>query len=303
MTVSIDRLVFGPGIAVVGATVLIPGALNEAVAMLGLEAIAEQEGTPLSEITIRAALRPHGGNGDDIAEFAGRFCYSSWSKGRGHEDYCENIIDQGHGSVYAHADVLFAINGISRSLSLELIRHHIGTNYSQESQRFVPAHELRFIVPPLMVNEYRRQFGNAPLTEETLGKIPGMTTWRRAMQGVLYAYEELVPELTEMAREAEVALELGDIKAATSARKRALEASRSVLPNAAETKMTFKCNLREMRWILNQRGSEFADLEIRRFAVNLYEATRLYAPEFFKLISVETGSDGLPTLNVGKGHI
>jgi thymidylate synthase (FAD) len=60
----------------------------------------------------------------------------------------------GHGSVFEHASIVFQVAGVSRSLTHELIRHRVGTAYSQESQRYVDAKDIRFVVPPLLVNAY-----------------------------------------------------------------------------------------------------------------------------------------------------
>lgn len=304
MTIEFNRLVFGPGLCVIGAKLMLQSGIDRAIEMMGLEDIAEKDGTPLNDLIGRTANRPHGGQGDDLAEFAGRQCYRSWGKGRGHAEYIENIVGMRHGSVFAHSDLTFQVIGVSRSLSLELVRHHVGTNISQESQRYVDAKDLRFVVPPLIVAEYetRRVAALAGDIDDPLD-FPAMNIFRRGCQASLEAYIEMQPHLETLAREAQAAAQVGDIKSATNATKRANEAARSVLPNAAETRFVWTCNLRAMRWILAQRGSEGADLEIRRFAIALQDEARGYAPEFFKAATQTTGADGLPTLDMGVDHL
>ena len=78
-------------------------------------------------------------DGERLAEFAGRLCYMSQRNpaGRNTRDYLENIKRQGHGSVLEHANYSVLIEGVSRSLTHELVRHRAGWAYSQLSQRYV----------------------------------------------------------------------------------------------------------------------------------------------------------------------
>lgn len=303
---ELNRIVTKPGVCLIGGTTLYAEGLEAAIDMMGLEDVAVTLDTPLQKIYERVANDEYGGNGDDIAEFAGRQCYRSWTKGRSHEEYIANVIEDRHGSVFAHANILLQVIGVSRTLTHELVRHHIGTNYSQESQRYVDAKDLRFVMPPLMANKLIGT--NIHGTEdEVLGyyrdTIKGFEQWSSACASALNAYTELQPYLVELAQEAEAAWVAGDIKASTSAKKRANEAARSVLPGCAETRMVFSCNLRAIRYILNQRGSMAADLEIRRFAVAVAEEAREYAPVFFNDIETVIASDLLPSIEMEVGHI
>ena len=64
-------------------------------------------------------------------------------------------------SVLEHGTVSFYLTGISRSLTHELIRHR-HFSYSQLSQRYVPEHDSRVVVPPGMEDDPELQ---AILTE------------------------------------------------------------------------------------------------------------------------------------------
>lgn len=60
----------------------------------------------------------------------------------------KQIISSGHLSTIEHANFTFAISGISRACSHQLVRHRIAS-YSQQSQRYVkPEEGFNFIVPP-----------------------------------------------------------------------------------------------------------------------------------------------------------
>src|SRR3954464_10049447 len=94
-------------------------------------------------------------DGERLAEFAGRLCYMSQHNpaGRTTRDYLENIKKQGHGSVLEHANYSLLLEGVSRSLTHELVRHRAGFAYSQLSQRYVDESQAHFVVPPAIVGD------------------------------------------------------------------------------------------------------------------------------------------------------
>ncbi len=58
------------------------------------------------------------------------------------------IMTSGHFSALEHASYTFAIDGVSRALTHQLVRHRLAS-YNQQSQRYVSyAEEPCFIVPP-----------------------------------------------------------------------------------------------------------------------------------------------------------
>ena len=67
-------------------------------------------------------------DGERLAEFAGRLCYMSQGNpaGRTTAEYLDNILKQGHGSVFEHANYSLLLEGISRSCTHELVRHRAG---------------------------------------------------------------------------------------------------------------------------------------------------------------------------------
>ena len=77
-------------------------------------------------------------DGERLAEFAGRLCYMSQHNpaSRSTRDYLENIKKQGHGSVLEHASYSLLLEGVSRSLTHELVRHRAGFAYSQLSSTY-----------------------------------------------------------------------------------------------------------------------------------------------------------------------
>jgi thymidylate synthase (FAD) len=58
------------------------------------------------------------------------------------------ILNGGHFSALEHASYTFAIEGVSRALTHQLVRHRLAS-YNQQSQRYVTyAQEPTFVVPP-----------------------------------------------------------------------------------------------------------------------------------------------------------
>ena len=208
-----------------------------------------------------------GSDGEHLAEFAGRLCYMSQRNpaSRTTRDYLVNILKQGHGSVLEHANYSLLLEGISRSLTHELVRHRAGFAYSQLSQRYVDESEAAFVVPPAIVGD------------ESLE-----SAWREQMESAQRAYVALVEEL--MQRYAWV----GD---RIHRRKMAREAARGVLPNSTETKIVATGNVRAWRTMLELRCGEGAELEIRRVGVEILRTLQREAPAFFGDFEIYTAED------------
>jgi thymidylate synthase (FAD) len=178
-----------------------------------------------------------GRRADLLAEFAGRACYQSWSNpsGRDNAAYLRNIISQGHFSVLEHASATFYIEGVSRALTHELIRHrHL--SYSQVSQRFVKSDDVDYVVPPALA-EYEMAV-------------------------------DVLDDAMETARGAYVSL-VGFLEDKGLDRKKAREAARAVLPNMTETKIVVTGNHRAWRDVISKRYAPGADAEIRDLAGEL----------------------------------
>lgn len=86
---------------------------------------------------------------------AARLCYSAVGAAdleeRLSDEQVQNlvrkILSMGHLSTLEHASFTFAIEGVSRVLTHQLVRHRIAS-YSQQSQRYVKEHDFEFILPP-----------------------------------------------------------------------------------------------------------------------------------------------------------
>ena len=206
-------------------------------------------------------------DGERLAEFAGRLCYMSQSNPASREtrEYLENIKRQQHGSVLEHANYSLLLEGVSRALTHELVRHRAGVAFSQLSQRYVDESQANFVVPPAMV-------GDEALESQ----------WRSEMERAQAAYVALVATLMER---------YAWVPDRVHRRKMAREAARGVLPNSTETKIVVTANARAWRTILELRAGEGADLEIRRLAVAILRVLQNEAPGFFSDFEIYTAED------------
>lgn len=66
------------------------------------------------------------------------------------------IMKLGHHSVLEHASFTFGIEGVSRALTHQLVRHRIAS-YSQQSQRYVKAGDFNYIIPPSIKSNGKAQ--------------------------------------------------------------------------------------------------------------------------------------------------
>lgn len=209
----------------------------------------------------------HGGkphqSADRLAHFAGRSCYQSWKMPNPDtstdEGYLNNIINQGHFSVLEHASVTFYVEGISRNLSHELIRHrHL--SYSELSQRFVNMAEANFVIPPAL-RPAKDAYVKPGVTIQD-----GMFPAKYMDSGSGQEYEWIVTELLEQG----------------FTRKQAREAARFYLPSGMETAIVVTGNHRVWRDMLHKRYSVHADAEIREFARQVLAELRKIAPASYQ---------------------
>ena len=89
-----------------------------------------------------------------------RTCYSKfspeelWNKAIGFpageeiESFLAEMFKTKHNSPQRHVNFTFAISGVSRALSHQLVRHVVGVSHSQQSQRYVDGKNFTCVSPP-----------------------------------------------------------------------------------------------------------------------------------------------------------
>lgn len=202
-----------------------------------------------------------------LSEFAGRACYQSWEKPNQatatNAGYLRHILEVGHDSVLRHGSATFYVTGVSRSFTHELIRHHVGTGFSQLSQRYVAVDPVGYVIPPAMR-------GN-PHLEHRLRML-----WEEAVED----YNAVVRQLEHEGK----------------TRKQAREAARAFLPGCAETKIVVTGNHEAWRNIVEKRGTEHADAEIREFAVEILRVLKTVDQNIYQDLEICEGGDGITTV-------
>lgn len=195
---------------------------------------------------------------------AAKLCYSAV----GVEDIMENLTKEnterfldmlmsfGHESPIEHVSFTFAVEGVSRSLSHQLVRHRIAS-YSQQSQRYVKLDQFEYIMPPDIENDLKAR-----------------EVFIKAMKDSQRAYDELVDILKKKHIESGI-----DER---SAEKKAIEDARYVFPNACETKVVFTMNARSLLNFFHHRCCHRAQWEIRDMADKMLDEVRSIAPTLFK---------------------
>jgi thymidylate synthase (FAD) len=205
---------------------------------------------------------------EHLTEVAGRVCYMSFAKPRpgGNQTYLRHILEVGHGSVLEHAVWNFIFVGISRTLTHELVRHRAGWGYSQLSQRYVDESVAEYVEPDCIA------------ADPELHRI-----WLDAVAQSHRAYMKLAEKLQE-SFQAE--------PDRTQRRKLARQAARSVLPNATETKIFVTANARALRHFIEMRASRFAEVEIRKLAVQVLRLMQRESPHMFGDYELQPLPDG-----------
>jgi thymidylate synthase (FAD) len=194
-----------------------------------------------------------GSDAETIIEIAGRICYDSFGSGRNSSDFHDNILAVNHGSVMEHAQYTFHINGVSRNLTHELVRHRVGVAISQRSTRYCDESESEVVIHPLLrVNDKTTE----PLDEQ-----------------VKHAYLLLVDLLERRL--------VNEGLSKTNARKQARGAARGALPSALSTELIWSANVRALRHVIQMRISKSADEEIRELARELLKIMQMECPAYF----------------------
>jgi len=200
---------------------------------------------------VNIVIVKHTPDPDRIVALAARRCYSSLPASAIEEKLIDREIERllgllrsrNHLSPYEHACFTFSVDGVSRALSHQLVRHRIAS-YSQESQRYVDylkLEELPLVIPP----KIRESSDAAKIFNEATNKV-------------LEAYKKLIASGIPP------------------------EDARYVFPNAVETKLIFTLNARSLFNFFEQRCCLKAQWEIRNLAELMLKQCRKAAPRIFR---------------------
>ena len=168
-----------------------------------------------------------------------------------HWNLVKKVLDSGHQSVAEHVYFTFAIEGISRACSHQLVRHRAGIVFSQQSQRYVEIKEDIGELCHLSLELQRDAKDKQDKTVATFEKTEELLNKYFVMKDVIpETMEALLDDLITYKRYIEHGYKAED--------------ARSVLPNATKTNITMSLNYRELIHICNLRLCTRAQLEIRQ---------------------------------------
>ena len=105
---------------------------------------------------LKVILLEHTPEPERLVAAAARLCYSDKSADEllenftpdKVESFVRKLVSLGHESPMEHVSFTFAIDGISRACSHQLVRHRIGVSFSQKSQRYVKEKQFDYVTPP-----------------------------------------------------------------------------------------------------------------------------------------------------------
>lgn len=221
---------------------------------------------------MRVDLITHTPDSERVIAAAAKLCYSKVGTAEIFANLTEEKTDQfieklaslGHESPIEHVSYTFAVEGVSRVLTHQLVRHRVAS-YSQQSQRYVKLDQFDYIIPPMI--------------EEN---IEAKKIFERAMQEDQAHYDALVDELFLSYKEQLVSEGNSEKKAKRLAEKKAIEDARFVFPNACETKIIFTMNARTLMHFFKHRCCERAQWEIRAMADQMLVLVKEVSPTLFK---------------------
>lgn len=179
---------------------------------------------------------------EKILEVYGRACYKSFdvmlnpnlTRVRKYNDeYIQNIIEKGDGSVLEHGIINFFFADVSRVFTHELVRHRVGTAISQESLRFVRLTDLNWYAPVCIQED------------------------EQAMQIFSKTFKDLSQLQKDLAS-------LYNIDSMSFEKKKELtSAFRRLAPDGLATNIGWSANIRTIRHVLEMRTAPQAEEEIR----------------------------------------
>lgn len=205
-------------------------------------------------------------NPEKVIASAAKLCYSAVGvddileglDGENTKRFLDRLMSYGHMSPIEHVSFTFAVEGVSRALTHQLVRHRIAS-YSQQSQRYVKLNQFEYIVPPEIDKDDKAR-----------------EVFIRAMEDSQKAYDEIADILKE--RYIKIGMKT------ISAEKKAIEDARYVFPNACETKIVLTMNARSLMNFFEHRCCNRAQWEIHALADEMLRQVRNVAPVLFKRV-------------------
>lgn len=250
-------------------------------------------GVSVVEKKLNVTLISHTPDAEKLIASAAKLCYSrvgidDIQEGLTQEatvKFLDRLMSMGHGSPIEHASFTFGIEGVSRVLTHQLVRHRLAS-YSQQSQRYVKLEQFDYIVPPSIAKD------------EEAKKI-----YIETMQRDQESYNKIVDLLIDKTCQEYIKEGYKEKQAKMMAEKRVIEDARYVFPNACETKIVVTMNARTLFNFFEHRCCNRAQWEIRELATEMLRLVKEAAPTLFKYSGPNCVNGECPEGSMTCGHI
>lgn len=249
------------------------------------------------ETKLNVKLMAHTPDPEEVIACAGKLCYSKVgveqiAQKQSEEDverFVNMLSSMGHESPLEHAVFTFAVEGVSRALTHQLVRHRLAS-YSQQSQRYVDLKStFEYVVPPTIKEvAYIEQMYISALNQafENYVEISHQLLLHKIGK-FLIGEKGYSTDVLEDSEYMKVLMQKEDKKKYNAFIKESIEDARYILPNACETKIVFTMNARVLLNFLKHRECRRAQWEIRELATEMREQLIGVAPSLFKYSGAE----------------
>jgi thymidylate synthase (FAD) len=179
--------------------------------------------------------------------------------------FLKKAFEMGHYDVFEHGSLTYDIQGVSRTLTHQLVRHRLAS-FSQQSQRYVKVtRSFGYVKPPKILNDERIRV-----------HVHG--------QKLDLNFEDII-NITNQMEEGYLNL------------KKSAEDARFIRVGGATTNIVMTANPREYLHIFSLRCAQNAQWEIQDVSYAMLAAAKLIAPTIFSTLPLEKGDDVITQLN------
>jgi thymidylate synthase (FAD) len=212
----------------------------------------------MQPVAPKVALVRYTPDAEEAVAAAARLCYAAETDGLLEQDpekarkFVARLRQMGHLSPIEHIGFTFYLEGVSRAMSHQMVRHRVAS-YSQRSQRYVDHDGFDYIVPPQLADH---------TVDTPTGPVPATEYFAETMALIAARYAALNDALGRRGESSN-------------------EDARYVLPNACETKLFVTMNARELLHFFGERLCRRAQWEIRDVADRMLRCVQEVCPAVF----------------------
>ena len=223
---------------------------------------------------------------EKLIELGGKLCYLSFEPQtlnknvnkvtEDNKKYIGNILKQKHGSVIEHGTDSYILFNVSRVLTHELVRHRVGTAFSQVSGRYVRVEDISIWFP------------------EVFESHPEHKQLKTLYTDTILSIESYVKQFIDI-------LKLDNL-ADFNVKKKLTSAIRRLIPNGVANHILVTCNARAWRHLIEMRTNRHAEEEIRAVFAMIYDDLHRRYPNIYQDASLEI-HDGIAEIKFDNSKV